>query len=154
MASERFRFREDVLGAVAASVAANRRRVRRATAAIVAGVWALALRPRGSPSRTLAFSLGLLLGLAALSLGRRMQRLHARWSTFEIALDEDAIARTVSGYPPLRIARADVETVGERADGIVVRGRGGAALLVPRDLDGYAQLRETLAGWTASPRGG
>jgi hypothetical protein len=154
MASERFRFREDVLRAVA-------RRTRRrfaaslaATAAIVAGVWFLALRPQGSGWGTLAFSLGLLLGLAALSLGRRMRRLHARWSTFEIALDEDAIARTVSGFPPLRIARADVETIRERADGIVVRGRGGAALLVPRDLDGYAQLRETLAGWTASPRGG
>jgi hypothetical protein len=60
--------------------------------------------------------------------------------------------RQVDGFAPLRIARAEVEAVGERADGLVVRGRGGVALLVPRDLEGYARLRAALAAW-APPAG-
>ena len=76
-----------------------------------------------------------------------MRRLHARWESFEIAFAEGAISRQLSGVAPLRIARADVEGIGERADGLVVRGRGGALLLVPRELDGYARLREALAAW-------
>jgi hypothetical protein len=144
---ERFRFTEPVLHA------AERRLRRRlgatlvATAAVVVAVWALALRPQGAGWGTLAFSLGLLLALAALSLRRRIRRLGARWSSFAVTLDDDGIAREVSGFPPLRVARADVEAVEEGAAGLVVRGRGGVALLVPREVEGYARLREALAAW-------
>lgn len=154
MSTERFRFREDVLGAAAARTRRRFAATLVATAAIVAAIWSAALRPKGAGWGTLAFSLALLLALAAFSLRRRMRRLHARWASFEIALDEDAIARQVSGFPPVRIARAEVEGIGERADGIVVRARGGAALLVPRDIDGYARLREALAAWRAGGSAG
>ncbi len=149
MQTERFRFREDVLRTAAARTRRRLATTLLATSAIVVAIWAAALRPKGAGWETLAFSLGLLLALAALSVRRRMRRLHARWDSFEIALDEDAIARQVSGFAPLRIARADVEAIGERVDGIVVRARGGAALLVPREIDGYARVRELLAGWGA-----
>ncbi|HEX9049760.1 MAG TPA: hypothetical protein VF841_04440 [Anaeromyxobacter sp.] len=147
MPTERFRFREDVLRAAAARTRRRFSATLVATAAIVAAIWSAALRPKGAGWGTLAFALSLLLALAAVSLRRRMRRLHARFGSFEIALDEDAIARQVAGFAPLRIARADVEKIGERADGIVVRARGGAALLVPRDVEGYARLREALAAW-------
>ncbi len=153
MPTDRFRFREDVLRAAAARTRRRFAATLVATAAIVAAIWSAALRPRGAGWGTLAFSLALLLALAALSIRRRMRRLHARWASFEIALDDDGIARQVSGFAPVRIARAEVERIGERADGIVVRARGGAALLVPREIDGYARLRETLAAWGAGTDG-
>ncbi len=153
MSIERFRFRGEVLRAAAARTRRRFAATLLVTAAIVVALWSAALRPKGAGWGTLAFSLGLLLALAAFSIGRRMRRLHARWGSFEIALGEDAIAREVAGFPPLRIARADVEGIGERADGIVVRARGGTALLVPREIEGYARIREALAGWGAG-RGG
>jgi hypothetical protein len=38
--------------------------------------------------------------------------------------------------------------VEELAAGVVVRSRGGASLLVPRELEGYERARATLAEWT------
>ncbi len=154
MSIERFRFRGEVLRAAAARTRRRFAATLLVTAAIVVALWSAALRPKGAGWGTLAFSLGLLGAVAALSIARRMRRLHARWSSFEIALEGDAISRRVTGGPPLRIARADVETIGERADGIVVRARGGAALVVPRALEGYARVREALAGWGAGRAGG
>src|SRR5512138_2466632 len=150
MTTERFRFREQVLRGAAARTLRRFAATLAATSALFGAVWAAALRPQGAGWGTLAFSLALLLALAAFSMRRRMRRLHARWESFEVALDADAIARQVTGFAPVRIARADVESVGERADGLVVRGRGGALLLVPRELDGYARLREALAVWAAT----
>ena len=63
-------------------------------------------------------------------------------------LDDEAVVREVAGVAPVRIARGDVAAVEERAEGLVVRGRSGAALLVPREIDGYARAREALAGWS------
>ena len=151
MPPERFRFREDVLRAAAARTRRRFATTLVATAAVVGAVWSAALRPQGAGWGSLAFSLAFLLALAAFSMRRRMRRLHARWDSFEIALEDGAISRQVAGAAPLRIARADVEAVGERPDGLVVRARGGLALLVPRDVEGYARLREALAAWTPPP---
>jgi hypothetical protein len=149
MEPERFRFREDVLRAAAAR---TRRRllatVCLAGAATVA-LWAAVLRAHGARPGTLLFALALLAVLAVLSLRRRLGRLHARWSSFEVRVDADAIAREVSGFPPARIARAEVAGVEERPAGLVVRDRAGRALLVPRELDGYERVRELLRGWSA-----
>jgi hypothetical protein len=123
-----------------------------ATAALVSGVWAAALRPRGDGPGALVFALALLAALALLSLRRRLGRLHARWSSFEVTVTDGQVARAVEGFPPVAIARADVVAVEERAGGLVVHGRGGAALLVPRELEGYDRAREILAAW-APPSG-
>jgi hypothetical protein len=145
--TERYRFREEILRA------ATRRARRRlaltllATGAIVVAVWATALRAQGAGIGTLAFSLALLAALAAVSMRRRMGRLHARWASFEVRVDEDAGVREVAGVAPVRIARAEVASVEERPEGLVVRGRSGAALLVPREIDGYARARQALVGW-------
>jgi len=145
----RFRFREDVLRAAASR---TRRRLAvslLATGALAALLWVLVLRPRGASAGTLAFALALLAILGLLSLRRRLRRLLARWSSFELTIDAASVGRVVEGFPPVRIPRAEVRSVEESAAGVVVRSRGGATLLVPRELDGYERARATLAEWAA-----
>jgi hypothetical protein len=151
MEPQRFRFREDVLRA-AASRTRRRLLVSVAAAALaIVGLWAGVLRPQGARASSLVFALVLLAMLAFFSLRRRLSRLHARWSSFEIRLDADAIAREVSGFDPIRIARVEVAAVDERAGGLVVRDRAGRSLLVPRDIEGYARVRDLVAAWRAPP---
>jgi len=147
MDPQRFRFRADVLRS-AASRTRRRLLVSVAAAAIaITALWGGVLRPHGARASTLAFALVLLAILALLSLRRRLCRLHARWSSFEVQLEDGAIGRVVSGFPPIRVPRADVAGVEEGAAGLVVRDRAGRSLLVPREVEGYDRLRELLAGW-------
>lgn len=145
MAAERFRFPDAVLRVAA------RRTLRRlavtlvAAAAAVVALWATALRPEGAGAGTLAFALAFLAALAAVSTRRRLRRLQARWGSFEVRIEDDAVVREVTGFRSVRIARDEVAAVEERAEGILVRARGGAALLVPREVEGYALARERLA---------
>jgi hypothetical protein len=153
MAEERFRFREEVLHAAASR---TRRRIlvsAVATAAAVLGVWGAVLRPRGDGPGGLAVALALLAGLALLSLRRRLRRLHARWSSFAVAVGEGGISREVEGFPPIAIGRGEVAAVEERSAGLVVRSRGGASLLVPREVEGYERVRARLADWAPRPPG-
>ena len=151
---ERFKFRDDVLRAAASR---TRRRIAistvAATAAIV-GLWGAVLRPRGGGARSLVFALVLLAVLVLLSLRARLRRLHARWSSFEVTVGADGIGREVGGFPAIRIARADVVSVEERPAGLVVRDRAGAALLVPREVEGYERVRELVAPWAGRPADG
>jgi hypothetical protein len=147
VSGERFRFRPDVLRSAASR---TRRRVLVSvvvTAAAVAGAWGAVLRPRGSGPGALVFALVLLAGLALLSLRRRLGRLHARWSSFEVTIGEGGIDRAVEGFASTSIARADVVAVEEVAAGVVVRGRDGGAVIVPREVEGYERARALLAGW-------
>jgi hypothetical protein len=96
----------------------------------------------------LAVPIGLLLVLVVWSYRRRVATLRARWAAFELVLEEDALLREVPGMPPMRLAREDVVSVEEHPLGLVVRDRGERALAVPRELDGYADLRERLAAWS------
>ena len=150
MDPSRHRFPEGVLRSAAAR---TRRRLfvaLLAAAAAVVFLWGAALRPRGASLGSLGFALALLGALALVSLRRRLRRLVARWSSFELTIAADAVAREVEGFAPIRIARADVESVEERAQGLLVRSRSGAALLVPRELDGYERARELLSAWRKS----
>jgi hypothetical protein len=144
MDPERFRFGEDVLRSAASR---TRRRLLTAlavVAAATAGLWAAVLRPRDARPSTLAFALVLLVFLGFLSLRRRLARLHARWSSFEIRVEKDAVVRAGGGFPPLRIARSEIAAVEEGRDRLVVRDRSGRALLVPREVEGYERLRALL----------
>lgn len=153
MASEeRFRVRDDVLRAAASR---TRRRILLSiavTAAAAAGVWAAALRPRGGGPGALVLALALVAVLAFFSLRRRLGRLHARWSSFEVTISDDRVARAVEGFAPTAIPRGDVVAVEEQAAGLVVRGRDGTSLLVPRELEGYERARERVAAWSPAPR--
>lgn len=147
---ERFRFRDDVLRSAASRM---RRRILLSvvvTAAAAVGVWAAALRPRGGGPGSLVLAVGLIAVLSFFTLRRRLGRLHARWSSFEVTVGDAQVARVVEGYAPVAIPRAQVVAVEERPTGLVVRGRGGATLLVPREVDGYERARARLASWVAA----
>jgi len=146
----RFRLRAGAMAAVAARM--NRRfalTAAMAFALLVALAFGM-LRGDGSGPRTLVFGLLLLLALVALTYRRRVRRFRARWASFEIALEPEAIARTVEGYSPVRIARGEVTALEEHAAGVTVRGAGGKGLVVPRELEGYDEVRAALAGWRRS----
>lgn len=144
---ERFRFQDGVLRAAASRLRRRLLVTLGATAAVVIAMYEGALRRHGASWATLGFALGLLLVLAALTLGRRMRRLHARWASFSVSLDVSSVERRVQGSPTVRIARADVVAVEEGARGIVVRDRDGRGLLVPREIDGYDRIRAALEEW-------
>jgi hypothetical protein len=93
--------------------------------------------------------MALLALLAFLTLRRRLRRLLARWSSFELTVEADAVVRAVEGFPSIRIARAEVASVEERPAGVVVRGRDGASLLVPREVERYERARDLLTSWKA-----
>jgi hypothetical protein len=147
---ERFHLRADAMAAV-------EKRLRRRFAVTAALAFALlvvvgltTLRDPDGSSRSLVFGLLLLFALVVASFVRRHGRFRRRWASFEIALERDAIARTVDGYRPERIARAELTAFEERPAGLVVRGPGGRAVVIPRELDGYERVRAAVLGWRAS----
>jgi len=113
-----------------------------------------AMRGDDRSGRTLAFGLLLLLALVIASWLRRRRRFRARWASFEIVLEPDAIARSVEGSRPERIARAEVSALEERRAGIAVRGPDGRGVFVPRELDGYERVRAALLAWRSPPAPG
>jgi hypothetical protein len=154
MEPERFRFRDEVLRAAASRTRRRLLVTLAAAAALTVAVWGALFRARASSPTTLVFALALLAVLGALSLRRRLGRLHARWSSFEVRVEGDAVSREVSGFPPIRIARDEVAAIEERAAGLVVHDRSGRSLLVPRELDGYERARGLIGAWSAGSGGG
>ncbi len=147
VAPERFRLGEDVLRTAASR---TRRRLAvplAAAAAVVVAVHLGALRPRGAGWRALVLPLALLAVLALATLRRRMRRLHSRWASFHVALDEAGLSSGAAGLPAGRVARADLASVEEGPQGLLVRGRAGTAVLVPRGIEGYERIRAVLAQW-------
>lgn len=145
----RFRLRPE------GSRATARRMNRRFAATVVAVVllvlaaYAGGMRDSGRGLDVLVVPFALLLVLAAFSYVRRMRRFRARWASFEIALENDAIGRAVIGFPSVRILRTDVASIEELRSGLAVRARDGRGVVVPRELDGYERIRDALAGWQA-----
>jgi hypothetical protein len=148
---QRFRLRADAMAAVARRV--NRRFALTAALAftLLVAIAVGTMRGEDGSTRSLAFGLVLLLVLVVASFVRRQGRFRARWASFEIVLEEDGIGRTVDGFRPERIARAEVTAVEERPAGLAVRGPGGRAVVVPREVDGYERVRAVVLGWAPAP---
>jgi len=151
---ERFRLRADAMSAL------RRRHDRRFAATLLAATFLVVvafvsgLRGGGLGGwGTLLIGLGLLAALATWSYRRRVRTFRARWESFTVALGDDAVSRTVEGHPEVRIARAEVAAVGEAPAGLVVRSRGGHALVVPREIEGYDRLRSALSAWGPTAAG-
>jgi hypothetical protein len=137
----------------AAAWAAEARRVGRralalalAAALAVVGAWAAVLRDRGAGPGTLVLPLGALAVLAWLSHRARMRRSRARWEGFRLVLEDGGIRRELPGFPTVAIPRGEVAAVDEGPRGIAVRARD-RALLVPVQLEGFAEVRAALAAW-------
>jgi hypothetical protein len=113
---------------------------------IVIAAYAGGLRD-GRGMDALLFPFALLVVLVVVSYRRRMARFRARWASYEIALADDAIAREIAGFPPVRIARAEVASIEELPSGLAVRDGRGRGLVVPRELEGYEGVREALEAW-------
>ncbi len=143
----RFRLRPEASRATALRM--NRRFAATVVAVVllVLAAYAGGMRDSGRGLDVLVVPFMLLLVLAVFSYVRRMRRFRARWASFEIALEDGAIGRAVIGFPPIRILRADVASIEELRPGLAVRARDGRGLVVPRELDGYEQVRDALAGW-------
>jgi hypothetical protein len=144
---ERFGLRGDAMHGMARRLNARFALTVATVALLVVGLFSAGLRGREGGHASLAVGLGVLAVLAFWSWRRRITRFRARWASYTVVLGPDAVERTVEGYPDVRIARADVAAVGDTPGGLVVRGRSGEAVAVPRELQGYERLREALLGW-------
>lgn len=150
--AERFRLRAGAMQGMARRLNLRFALTVATVAVIVIALFMGGLRDReGGGYGALAVGLVVLAVFAFWGWRRRVTRFRERWASFTVTLEPDAIARTVQGYPDVRIPRAEVTSVGEAPAGIVVRSKG-AAVVVPRELEGYERIREVLAGWKAGER--
>jgi len=149
---ERFRLRADAMAGMARRLNLRFALTVATVAIIVIALFSAGLRDREGGYGALTVGLGLLALLAFWSWRSRLTRFRERWGSFTVLLEPDALGRTVKGYPDVRIPRAEVASVGEAPAGIVVRARGGAAIVVPRELEGYERVRAAVKAWkTGTP---
>ncbi|MFO0581504.1 MAG: hypothetical protein U0229_04455 [Anaeromyxobacter sp.] len=144
---ETFRLRADAMQGMARRLNLRFLLTVGAVALIVVALFSAGLRDQEGGYRALAVGLVILAVFAYWGWRRRLTRFRERWASFTIVLEPDALVRTVVGYPETRIPRAEVASVGEAPAGVVVRAKGGQAIVVPRELDGYDRLRAAVASW-------
>jgi nitrogen fixation-related uncharacterized protein len=82
-------------------------------------------------------------------LVRQIKRYRKSWESFQLIVGPDFIRREQAGYPPLEIRREEVRGIFEGArSGLVVRTMQiHKMLFVPKDLEGYEELRAQLQQW-------
>jgi hypothetical protein len=64
-----------------------------------------------------------------------------------LEVTDDDLRRYRDGLSPFTVQRSGVVRISEQSSGIVVRTANGWRLNIPRYLEGYDELRETLRGW-------
>jgi hypothetical protein len=69
------------------------------------------------------------------------------WRDFLLTVSEVHLRRTLPGFLPVEIARGEVALLEDHAAGLIVRSRSGVALLVPRQLERFDEVRTHLEGW-------
>ncbi len=144
---ERFRLRAEAMQRMARRLNARFALTVATVALLVVGLYSAGLRDREGGYASLAVGLAVLAVLAFWSWRRRLTRFRERWASYTVVLGPAAVERTVVGYPDVRIARDEVTAVGDTPGGLVVRGRSGEAVAVPRELEGYERLRAALLAW-------
>jgi hypothetical protein len=110
---------------------------------------ALYIVPHNSPDISpiaVLWSLPLLLAPAGFALARPYRDARDSMKGFRLTLGEDFVARELGGRDT-RIDRCDISTVVEtRRWGLTVKSARGA-IFIPRELDRYPQVKETLGAW-------
>lgn len=125
------------------------------TLALIVGINVWIKYNRNSNTEELDFSLGYLdyipYIIMAIAVGvgfyigyRRINKL-----MLFLQLHENAIHGKVEGHFDIVIQRDDIETITENENGdIVVKGKQAfAGLLIPHNIIGYEEIKETLAQW-------
>jgi len=68
-------------------------------------------------------------------------------ASYVLEVTDDDLRRCRDGLSPFTVQRSEVVRISEQSSGIVVRTANGWKLNIPRYLEGYDELRETLRGW-------
>jgi hypothetical protein len=103
-------------------------------ASLIVAAWLVAI---------LAFCM-LVAMLVALYPGPRAQALYV---SYMLEVTDDDLRRYQEGLSPHTVHRSEVARISEHSSGIVVLTAKGWKLKIPRYLDGYDEVRETLLGW-------
>ncbi len=114
--------------------------------AVLVAVNAAMLRDEPGRWGHVALTVALVGAIAWLLARRRVRRARAQWTSFAIVLDGDRLRRELHGARTVEIARADVEAVEERPEGIWVTG-GGRRVLAPRVIGDFDGCRAAIRSW-------
>ena len=72
---------------------------------------------------------------------------HTGHASYVLEVTDGDLRRCRDGLSPFTVQRSEVVRISEQSWGIVVSTANGWKLNVPRYLEGYDELRETLRGW-------
>jgi hypothetical protein len=78
---------------------------------------------------------------------RGRPRGHTGHASYVLEVTDDDLRRYRDGLSLFTVQRSEVVRISEQSWGIVVSTANGWKLNIPRYLDGYDELRETLRGW-------
>ncbi|HWN51975.1 MAG TPA: hypothetical protein VNO18_19535 [Xanthobacteraceae bacterium] len=74
-------------------------------------------------------------------------RVRAQRASYMLEVTDDDLRRYRDGFLPYTVHRSEVVRISEESSGIVVLTATGWKLNIPRYLEGYDEVRETLRGW-------
>jgi hypothetical protein len=82
---------------------------------------------------------------------RQMRRLRRIWQSYRIFIEDGLIARHIEGFPELRVSKANVISIEERASGdlVIHTVNPQAAFGISRDILDIGSLRKELETWGA-----
>jgi Flp pilus assembly protein TadB len=97
----------------------------------------------------LLFPMALAVGGMYWILRRNLQRHRKAWDEFELYIDGETIGLGERLNPQVAIKREEIETIGESPEGdlYVQAKEDKGQLIVPKDLDGWEEVKALLAGW-------
>ncbi len=83
-----------------------------------------------------------------------LQRQRTWYRSFEIVVDDERVVRRAAGSPDMEIRRTDIREVGDGPGGclLIETGRPDQRFLVPGQLEGISELKNTLDSWLEQNR--
>jgi hypothetical protein len=92
----------------------------------------------------------ILLGVLIFAFVRTYRQQRKRLEAVQIELGEDMIARPAGMLPRAEIRRDEVTSIEEIDAGLcVIASEPRRAIIIPKGLEAYAQVRDTLGEWSA-----
>ena len=114
-------------------------------AAAVVGIVIAVRNTQPASMWPLAMAIPLLCIAGFFGVRQALRRQRLAWQSFELSLTPEGLHRRMAGYPDVEIRRDEISAIEERPSGLVVRSRpGGQALLIPKGLVGFDEVRQHL----------